>query len=126
VDSATQEVVDEFDNPLREGPDPSSRLIGRAQGVAVHASLDELTTIDFVFCDYGQYSGSSLGRYTVSGTTSERSIVGGTGKLRFARGYMTSRLLSSAGASMHRRCVRHVLHPGQHAAHILNLKFKSE
>jgi hypothetical protein len=97
--------VNVFDNPLRKGPDPSSRLIGRAQGIGVHASLDDsggLTAINFVFSDYGQYSGSSLamlGHFTVS-APSERSIVGGTGKLRFARGYLTSRLLSSAGNSI--------------------------
>jgi hypothetical protein len=94
-----------FDNALREGPDPASRLIGRAQGIGVHASLDEsggLTAIDFVFSDYGKYSGSTLatiGHFTVSGS-SERSIVGGTGKLRFARGYLTSKLLSSTDTSI--------------------------
>ncbi|KAL6844155.1 hypothetical protein ACP4OV_025828 [Aristida adscensionis] len=94
--------VNVFDNDLREGPDTASRLIGRAQGVGVHASLDDsggLTAIDFVFSDYGELSGSTLattGHFTVSGP-SERSIVGGTGKLRFARGYVTSRLLSSKG-----------------------------
>ncbi|PUZ49388.1 hypothetical protein GQ55_7G322200 [Panicum hallii var. hallii] len=94
-----------FDNALREGPDPASRLIGRAQGVAAHASLDEsggLTAIAFSFSDYGEYSGSTLatlGHLTVSGP-SERSIVGGTGRLRFARGYMTSRLLSSTATSI--------------------------
>ncbi|CAD6261854.1 unnamed protein product [Miscanthus lutarioriparius] len=94
-----------FDNALREGPDPASRLIGRAQGIGVHASLDEsggLTTIDFVFSDYGKYSGSTLatqGHFIVSGP-SERSIVGGTGKLQFARGYMISKLLSSTDTSI--------------------------
>jgi hypothetical protein len=96
-----------FDNPLREGPDPASRLVGRAQGVGVHASLDEsggLTAIDFLFSDdgHGGYGGSTLatlGHFTVSGP-SERSIVGGTGKLRFARGYMTSRLLTSTDTAI--------------------------
>ncbi|WVZ87603.1 hypothetical protein U9M48_034214 [Paspalum notatum var. saurae] len=94
-----------FDNALREGPDPASRLIGRAQGLGVHASLDEsggLTAIDFVFSDYGTYSGSTLatlGHFTVSGP-SERSIVGGTGQLRFARGYMISKLLRSTDSSL--------------------------
>ncbi|NP_001388212.1 pterocarpan synthase 1 isoform 1 precursor [Zea mays] len=94
-----------FDNALREGADPASRLIGRAQGIGVHASLDEsggLTAIDFAFSDYGEYSGSTLattGHFTVS-APSERSIVGGTGKLRFARGYLTSRLLSSTDTSI--------------------------
>ncbi|GJN01409.1 hypothetical protein PR202_ga18675 [Eleusine coracana subsp. coracana] len=104
-DSSTFGDVNVFDNALREGPDPSSRLIGRAQGVGVHTSLDEsggLTAINFVFSDYGEYSGSSLatlGHFTVSAPP-ERSIVGGTGRLRFARGYMTSRLISSKGAAI--------------------------
>lgn len=94
-----------FDNALREGPDPASRLIGRAQGFAVHASLDEsggLTAINFVFSDYGEYSGSALatlGHISALGP-SERSIVGGTGKLRFARGYMSSKLISSTDTSI--------------------------
>ncbi|KAL6651853.1 hypothetical protein ACP70R_010778 [Stipagrostis hirtigluma subsp. patula] len=103
--SSTFGDVNVFDNDLREGPNPASRLIGRAQGIGVHASLDDsggFTAIDFVFSDYGELSGSTLstqGHFTVSGP-SERSIVGGTGKLRFARGYLTSRLLSSTGNSI--------------------------
>jgi hypothetical protein len=70
-----------FDNPLREGPDPASRLVGRAQGVGVHASLDEsggLTAIDFLFSDdgHGGYGGSTLatlGHFTVSGGRAPRS-----------------------------------------------------
>ncbi|XP_066344745.1 pterocarpan synthase 1-like [Miscanthus floridulus] len=93
------------DNALRVGQGPESRLIGRVQGIGVHASLDEsdgLTAIDFVFSDYDKYSGSTLatiGHFTVSGP-SERSIIGGTGKLRFARGYLTSKLLSSTDTSI--------------------------
>ncbi|KAG8066612.1 hypothetical protein GUJ93_ZPchr0004g40401 [Zizania palustris] len=103
--SSTFGDVNVFDNALREGSDPASRLIGRAQGLAVHASLDEsggLTAINFVFSDYGAYSGSTLatlGHISASGP-SERSIVGGTGELRFARGYMSSRLLSSTDTSI--------------------------
>ncbi|KAF0890991.1 hypothetical protein E2562_005100 [Oryza meyeriana var. granulata] len=103
--SSTFGDVNVFDNALREGPDPASRLIGKAQGIGVHASLDEsggLTAINFVFSDYGAYSGSALatlGHLTTSGP-SERSIVGGTGKLRFARGYMTSKLLSSTDTAI--------------------------
>nr|XP_034586563.1 dirigent protein 1-like [Setaria viridis]TKW26555.1 hypothetical protein SEVIR_3G197800v2 [Setaria viridis] len=42
--------VNVFDDELREGPDPASRLIGRARGLAAHASLDEsggLSAVDF-------------------------------------------------------------------------------
>jgi hypothetical protein len=70
--------VNVFDNELREGPDPASRLTGRAQGFAVNASLDGssiLSAIDFVF------SGSTVttqGQFDPAGGPSERSIVGGT------------------------------------------------
>ena len=65
------------DNAQREGPDPASRLVGRAQGIGVSGGL---MAIVFAFSDYGEYSGSTLatlGHLTVSGP-SERSIVGGT------------------------------------------------
>ncbi|KAI4969410.1 hypothetical protein ZWY2020_000340 [Hordeum vulgare] len=103
--SSTFGDLNVLDNALRAGPDPASRLLGRAQGLALHASLDEsggLTAITFNFSDYGAYSGSTLatlGHIGVSGPA-ERSIVGGTGKLRFARGYMVSSLLSSTDTSI--------------------------
>ncbi|CAN6229958.1 unnamed protein product [Urochloa humidicola] len=96
--------VDVFDVPLREGTDPASRLVGRAQCLAVHASLDGSTAfaaIVFVFSG-GDYGGSTLatqGLYYTSGGPAERSIVGGTGKLRFAHGYMTSRVVSYTNIS---------------------------
>ncbi|WVZ87581.1 hypothetical protein U9M48_034195 [Paspalum notatum var. saurae] len=89
-----------FDNALREGPDPASPLIGRARGLGARASVDgsgALTTIEFVFSDYGKYSGSTLATvgHFIRSETVERSIVGGTGELRFARGYMTTDIISS-------------------------------
>ncbi|KAJ1273352.1 hypothetical protein BS78_06G273400 [Paspalum vaginatum] len=87
-----------FDNALREGEDPSSLLIGRARGLGVVASLDNsgaLTTIEFVFSDYGVYTGSTLATvgHFIMTDTAERSIVGGTGVLRFARGYFTTDII---------------------------------
>ncbi|XP_020094188.1 uncharacterized protein LOC109714125 isoform X5 [Ananas comosus] len=86
-----------FDNALRVGPDPNSKLIGRAQGMSVLASLSDqsvLTPINFVFTE-GEYKGSTLtlfGRVPASGTA-ERTVVGGTGQFRLARGYAISSVL---------------------------------
>ncbi|BAH92863.1 Os04g0666800, partial [Oryza sativa Japonica Group] len=74
----------------------------RPRGARVAGRDGRLTAINFVFSDYGAYSGSTLatqGHFITTGP-SERSIVGGTGKLRFARGYMTSKLLSSTDTAI--------------------------
>ncbi|KAJ1273349.1 hypothetical protein BS78_06G273100 [Paspalum vaginatum] len=99
-DGSTFGDIRVFDNALREGPDPASKLIGRARGLGARASVDgtgALTTIDFVFTDYGKYSGSTLATvgHFIRSDTVERSIVGGTGVLQFARGYFTTDIISS-------------------------------
>ncbi|CAN6299523.1 unnamed protein product [Urochloa humidicola] len=87
------------DDMLREGADPASRLIGRAQGLTVGASLSDsalLTALDLVFTE-GPYNGSSLtllGR-ALLGTIMERPIIGGTGTFRMARGYTLSKMITS-------------------------------
>ncbi|URE32736.1 disease resistance response protein 206 [Musa troglodytarum] len=51
-----------IDDMLREGPERSSKLIGRAQGLSAQASLDGtalLTAINFVFTE-GEYNGSTV------------------------------------------------------------------
>ncbi|KAJ3700793.1 hypothetical protein LUZ61_004498 [Rhynchospora tenuis] len=81
-----------MDDKLTEGPDPSSREVGRAQGFYASASLSELGLIqamNLVFTD-GAYKGSALtvlGRNLPGQTTSEMPVIGGTGQFRFARGY---------------------------------------
>lgn len=92
-------IVNVVDDMLREGADPASRLLGRAQGLTVGASLSDgalLTVLDFVFTG-GPYNGSSLallGR-ALLGTVMERPIVGGTGAFRMARGYTLSKMVAS-------------------------------
>ncbi|XP_062205663.1 dirigent protein 1-like [Phragmites australis] len=92
-------AVGVVDDMLREGADPSSRLLGRAQGLAVGASLSDgalLTMLNFVFTD-GPYNGSTLevfGR-ALLGTVMERPIIGGTGAFRMARGYTLSKMVKS-------------------------------
>ncbi|XP_074574726.1 pterocarpan synthase 1-like [Curcuma longa] len=87
------------DNDLREGSSLDSKLIGRAQGIAPVVSqsgqMTWLGLFNFVFTE-GEYNGSSLtvvGLATLEAVT-ERSIIGGTGKFRMARGYAIHTLLS--------------------------------
>ncbi|RRT65507.1 hypothetical protein B296_00041034 [Ensete ventricosum] len=81
-----------LDDMLRDGPEASSKLIGRAQGLTAQASLEGthlLMVVNFEFTA-GEYNGSSLailGRFVPDVSGTERSIVGGTGKFRMARGY---------------------------------------
>ncbi|KAJ6341030.1 hypothetical protein OIU78_009249 [Salix suchowensis] len=60
------------DSPLTEEPEPTSKLVGRAQGIAL----------------------SILGRSPVLDNVKEMPIVGGSGLFRFARGYSLSKTVS--------------------------------
>lgn len=80
------------DDPLTEGPDPNSKLVGRAQGLYGSAGQSEMCLImamNFAFTD-GIYNGSSvsiLGKNSALNPVREMAIVGGTGLFRLARGY---------------------------------------
>ncbi|XP_047944193.1 dirigent protein 1-like [Salvia hispanica] len=80
-----------FDNRLTEGPDPSSRVVGRAQGM--YAYTDMSVTGLLMVCNYlfteGKFNGSTLavmGRYPPRADEIEMSIVGGTGQFRSVGG----------------------------------------
>ncbi|KAB2607903.1 dirigent protein 22-like [Pyrus ussuriensis x Pyrus communis] len=81
-----------MDDPLTIGPESSSKLVGKAQGIYAVASQSEvgfLMALNFVFVE-GKYNGSTLsvlGRNAVFSTVREMPIVGGSGLFRFARGY---------------------------------------
>ncbi|CAO2141074.1 unnamed protein product [Urochloa humidicola] len=81
-----------IDDPLTEGPNLTSKLLGRAQGMYVSAGKDSLSlmmAMNFVFVD-GAYNGSSLailGPNQADRKVREMAVVGGTGMFRFARGY---------------------------------------
>ncbi|XP_022851018.1 dirigent protein 22-like [Olea europaea var. sylvestris] len=81
-----------MDDPLTVGPNMTSKLIGRAQGIYASADLDELgllMVLNFAFVE-GKYNGSTLsvlGRNMVFSAVREMPIVGGSGLFRFARGY---------------------------------------
>lgn len=81
-----------IDDPLTEGPDQDSKLLGYAQGMYALASKEEaglLMAMNFVFND-AEYNGSTLsvlGRNAVFNDVREMPVIGGSGKFRFARGY---------------------------------------
>ncbi|KAF7074643.1 hypothetical protein CFC21_079487, partial [Triticum aestivum] len=81
-----------IDDPLTEGPNLTSRLLGRAQGMYISAGKDSLSLLmamNFVFVD-GAYNGSSIaiiGPNQADRAVREMPVVGGNGVFRFARGY---------------------------------------
>ncbi|KAM6547875.1 hypothetical protein CsatB_019551 [Cannabis sativa] len=85
-------VVVVIDDPLTEGPEPNSKVVGRAQGIYASASQSDvglLMVLNYVFTE-GKFNGSTLsilGRNAVFSAVREMPIVGGTGLFRFARGY---------------------------------------
>ncbi|KAI3826336.1 hypothetical protein L1987_00383 [Smallanthus sonchifolius] len=85
-------VIAIIDDPLTVGPEPTSKIVGRAQGMYASASLSEsrlLMALNYVFVE-GKYNGSTLsilGSNSVFSKVREMPIVGGSGLFRFARGY---------------------------------------
>ncbi|KAF3441980.1 hypothetical protein FNV43_RR15896 [Rhamnella rubrinervis] len=81
-----------MDDPLTVGPEPTSKIVGRAQGIYAAASQSEvglLMVLNYVFLE-GEYNGSTLsilGHNAVLSEVREMPIVGGSGLFRFARGY---------------------------------------
>ncbi|KAJ7949290.1 Dirigent protein [Quillaja saponaria] len=87
-----------MDDPLTEGPEPGSKVVGRAQGMYAFASQHEiafLMALNFAFID-GAYNGSALsilGRNPVLEEVREMPIVGGSGIFRLARGYALAKTI---------------------------------
>ncbi|KAI4367218.1 hypothetical protein MLD38_022981 [Melastoma candidum] len=87
-------ALDMNDTPLTEGPDPTSDVIGRAQGLF---GLDDLYTIGFfidmnIYFPSGPYSGSTIhivGRDSPFLSHRELSVTGGTEYFRLAKGFAT-------------------------------------
>ncbi|KAI5667565.1 hypothetical protein M9H77_17418 [Catharanthus roseus] len=81
-----------IDDPLTVGPNISSKIVGRAQGIYASAAQDEsglLMVLNYVFLE-GKYNGSTLsilGRNKVFSQVREMPVVGGSGIFRYARGY---------------------------------------
>ncbi|XP_015901352.1 dirigent protein 22-like [Ziziphus jujuba] len=85
-----------MDDPLTMGPELSSKLVGRAQGIYASASQSEagfLMVLNYVFLE-GKYNGSTLsilGHNAIFSGVREMPIVGGSGIFRFSRGYAEAR-----------------------------------
>ncbi|XP_014494945.1 dirigent protein 21-like [Vigna radiata var. radiata] len=81
-----------IDDPLTVGPEPESKMVGKAQGVYGSASQNELgllMVMNLMFTE-GKYNGSTLsllGRNAVFSSIREMPIIGGSRAFRFARGY---------------------------------------
>ncbi|CAN1128262.1 Dirigent protein 7 [Linum perenne] len=79
------------DDPLTEGPEASSKVVGKAQGMYSLTSRDDfslLMVMNFAFTE-GNYTGSSisiLGRNPIMDDQREMPIVGGCGVFKEARG----------------------------------------
>ncbi|CAN6476242.1 unnamed protein product [Victoria cruziana] len=82
-----------IDNLLTDGPELTSKQVGRCQGIYAWASqkdLGLLMSMNLVFTE-GSYNGSTLsisGRNSVMHKVREMPIVGGSGAFRMARGYV--------------------------------------
>ncbi|MED6205806.1 hypothetical protein PIB30_021092 [Stylosanthes scabra] len=95
-----------MDDVMTEGPELSSKQVGRAQGLFALASLQDLgmaMLTNFAFSE-GIYAGSTismLGRNPISEENREMPIVGGTGVFRFARGFAIANSLQSISTPQH-------------------------
>ncbi|KAL4187885.1 hypothetical protein AMTRI_Chr09g41240 [Amborella trichopoda] len=85
-------MVRVMDQPLTEGPNLTSKMIGKAQGIFASVSQTEPTIfmeMNFLFTE-GKFNGSELrvvGRNPILNKVREMAVVGGNGVLRLARGY---------------------------------------
>ncbi|GLJ47913.1 hypothetical protein SUGI_1011640 [Cryptomeria japonica] len=92
-----------FDNPMTEGTEPTSKLLGRAQGLFSFSGqgndlerLSQVIVLNFIF-QSGEFNGSTLAVVTTQSSPyfTEMPIVGGTDKFRWARGYALAQVLPS-------------------------------
>ncbi|XP_061350108.1 dirigent protein 21-like [Gastrolobium bilobum] len=95
-----------MDDAMTEGPELSSKHVGRAQGLFGLSSLQDLgmtMLTNFVFTEdiYAGSTLSMLGRNPISEENREMPIVGGTGVFRFARGYAIANSVNSVSTPEH-------------------------
>ncbi|CAN0845900.1 Dirigent protein 23 [Linum grandiflorum] len=76
------------DDPLTETSDPSSKLVGRAQGMYSSASQEDIALL--MVMSYGFI----MGKNPAMNPTRELPVLGGTGVFRMARGYAAMKTVS--------------------------------
>ncbi|KAI3899604.1 hypothetical protein MKW98_008392 [Papaver atlanticum] len=90
-----------IDSPLTVGPEPNSRLVGRAQGLYGFSDRNVFSLtmgISLVFTGSKKFNGSTISMFTrnpIADTDREFVIIGGTGYFQFARGFVTAKTYSS-------------------------------
>ncbi|KAJ4756594.1 Dirigent protein [Rhynchospora pubera] len=80
-----------LDDPLTSGPEPTSPLLGRAQGLYSVMNSPTVTWVFNIVLTCGEYNGSTIaimGRDDIPLPVRELSVVGGSGAFRMARGYV--------------------------------------
>ncbi|KAK9287458.1 hypothetical protein L1049_015879 [Liquidambar formosana] len=97
--SALFGLIEMIDDPLTTEPEPTSKLVGRAQGLYGASGLQDLAllmAVNFAFTS-GKFNGSTLtilGRNLALHPIREMPIVGGTGVFRLARGFARAKTYS--------------------------------
>ncbi|KAH9294005.1 hypothetical protein KI387_040791, partial [Taxus chinensis] len=95
-------TVNVLDHPITVGPDPSSKFLGRIQGIEASSDINQntflhLTTVIF---ETGRYNGSTIEMHGANRFRQEKrdvSVVGGTGRLKYARGFATLQVVAFSG-----------------------------
>ncbi|CDP11684.1 unnamed protein product [Coffea canephora] len=87
------------DDPLTVGPDPNSRLVGRARGMYGSAGQTDFGLVMVMCYEFldGTYKDSSFSILSINPALNpvrEMTVVGGTGLFRLARGYAIAQTYS--------------------------------
>ncbi|XP_057964036.1 dirigent protein 4-like [Malania oleifera] len=95
------------DDPLTEGPELTSPIIGNARGLYLSANQKNNETMLVMYYDFGfttdEFNGSSisiLSRNPVGDTIRELALVGGRGKFRMATGFAELKTYSRSAVDL--------------------------